>query len=271
MASQRRKEREEFFRGLGLLDEFDHISDEAGQRRDSQQHSRPVLKPERNTRQQRSSVPQPTRPSPLQTTAIHHKTPGSFEVSHPSTSPNEAKAASPHRLVESDTGGPPRAETGMARRKRKRKTSHEFIPEEQRLFSGSCFYFIPNRDTPAIRRLRIEKAVANGAVWARTWDMPITHIIVDSNLSFEQASNYLLNAKPPEGIPMITENWLVECFSRKIVWGVDNSRFYVKGMRSPFSAEETVLIEPGRNSEDIVIGSGPSKPTGRTLKTQSAT
>lgn len=51
--------------------------------------------------------------------------------------------------------------------------------------------FVPNNDVSPARRIRINKALEFGASWARTWQDQITHVIVDSELCFEDVMSYL--------------------------------------------------------------------------------
>ena len=55
----------------------------------------------------------------------------------------------------------------MLGRKRKRKEeSINLVPENNRIFAGKTFYYIPPDDKVKIRQLRITRARNFGAVWA---------------------------------------------------------------------------------------------------------
>jgi hypothetical protein len=67
--------------------------------------------------------------------------------------------------------------------KRKKIAKFEVIPEAKRIFTGSTFYFIPNNDVAAPRKLRIQRALQYGAVWERVFSARVTHVVVDSNIT----------------------------------------------------------------------------------------
>jgi DNA polymerase IV len=51
--------------------------------------------------------------------------------------------------------------------KRKRKDSIKLVPENDRIFAGQTFYYIPADDIAPVRRVRITKARNFGATWAK--------------------------------------------------------------------------------------------------------
>lgn len=74
----------------------------------------------------------------------------------------------------------------------KRKSSAlEVIPQSEQIFLDKIFYYIPDDDIAALRRLRINKARTYGATWTKQWTPSITHIIVDSGLTFRQIAKWL--------------------------------------------------------------------------------
>lgn len=51
--------------------------------------------------------------------------------------------------------------------------------------------FFPNNDVSPLRRLRIQRAQEYGAIWAKTWEAHITHVIVDKGLMFQDVLKHL--------------------------------------------------------------------------------
>lgn len=51
--------------------------------------------------------------------------------------------------------------------------------------------FFPNNDVSPLRRLRIQRAQEYGAIWAKTWEDNITHVIVDKGLMFQDVLKHL--------------------------------------------------------------------------------
>jgi DNA polymerase IV len=53
-------------------------------------------------------------------------------------------------------------------RKRKRKDPlMKLVPETDRIFAGQTFFYIPADDIAPVRRVRITKARAFGAIWTK--------------------------------------------------------------------------------------------------------
>jgi hypothetical protein len=59
------------------------------------------------------------------------------------------------------------------------------------IFTGLVLYFCPNNDKNALRKRRIEKAVANGALWSQNWGTQITHIVADNDVTYEDVKRHL--------------------------------------------------------------------------------
>lgn len=147
-----------------------------------------------------------------------------------------------------------------------KKSREIFVPENDRtLLGGLSFFFIPNSDSNPVQAAQIQHAVARGAIWARSWDEQVTHIIICSDLHIERASREFKNAQLPEGIPVVKINWLVESMRFKVVQDPQRSRFCVPGMKSPFALEQSNASEnvDGPQKSDASAGVK-STPTSRT-------
>lgn len=60
--------------------------------------------------------------------------------------------------------------------------------------------FFPNNDISPLRRLRIQRAQEHGAVWTKTWEVNVTHVIVDKGLVFKDILTFLkLDSFPVSG------------------------------------------------------------------------
>jgi DNA polymerase IV len=77
-------------------------------------------------------------------------------------------------------------------KKRKRKEfSFTLVPEEERIFQGKTFYFIPPNDVAPLRRARITKARSFGAIWTKEWIPGITHVVVEKDLTREDVMKFV--------------------------------------------------------------------------------
>ena len=103
------------------------------------------------------------------------------------------------------------------------------------MFQGLVFFFIPNKDDDPVRRIRINLAIQHGASWARSWTDPVTHVIIDKDLPIDRAAREFRDKKLPDGIPIVKDEWLVECLKYRSLRDLNGVRFRVLGMNSPFA------------------------------------
>ena len=227
-----RQEREQFFADLERLDNLSE--DESDLKQTPPSNARPQSAPsqahhpaEQPSRKRKISSPVPhLRPRP-------RSSPPPTDLPRPSTS--DAAIPSPKvvtppavRRTQSERAAPaPKGKKG----KQKAELS---VPQEERIFEGLSFFFIPNKDDYPVRRKRIQLAVAHGATWVRSWEGPVTHVIIDKDLHIDRASRELPDKKLPDGIPVVRDEWLVESLRYKDVRDPKGTRFFVPGMSSPF-------------------------------------
>ena len=81
--------------------------------------------------------------------------------------------------------------------KRKKTAKSTTISEAHRIFTGSIFYFIPNDDVAAPRKMRIQRALQYGAVWEKIWSAAVTHVIVDSSIMTPDVLKHFRRDKLP--------------------------------------------------------------------------
>jgi hypothetical protein len=75
----------------------------------------------------------------------------------------------------------------------------EMKPESERIFNDKIFYYIPDNDVGPLRKLRIQRAMSYGATWTKEWSSSITHIIVDSDHTFDEITKWLRLQKKVSG------------------------------------------------------------------------
>ncbi|EAW22824.1 DNA-directed DNA polymerase IV [Aspergillus fischeri NRRL 181] len=139
--------------------------------------------------------------------------------------------------------------------KRRRVIAPRTVPEEQQIFKNLVFFFFPNNDVSPLRRLRIQRAQEYGAIWAKTWEAHVTHVIVDKGLMFQDVLKHLkLEAFPPN-VALLDESYPSECIRFKSVLSTTLVRFRVRGASCP-EAEE---MNP--TNETPSTGSLPLKPS----------
>jgi hypothetical protein len=109
------------------------------------------------------STPEMINPS------FHNATPPEGELSK--AKPEPARSASTPNIgtivMKNSTGI-----DSMLGRKRKRKDSLiKLVPENDRIFAGKTFFYIPPDDIAPVRRVRITKARNFGAIWTKEVSM----------------------------------------------------------------------------------------------------
>lgn len=151
--------------------------------------------------------------------------------------------------------------------KRKRGDNAKQVSEERRIFSDLHFFFIPNDEVAAARRLRIRKALQYGAVRATTFDSAVTHIIVDKEVTYKDVLKYLKLAEIPDNVVLVTEGYPADCISYREIISADQVQYRVRGfeLRAPpvlarlpstSSSEPTqrsLQIKPVKQKEEVVM------------------
>ena len=113
--------------------------------------------------------------------------------------------------------------------KRKRDSNMNQVPTNQQIFKGLQFYFFPNTDTNAARRMRIAKALEFGATWQKDFNDTVTHIVVDKAMDYSLLTKFLKRDDLPSHVVVVSENWPAECISYKILLNPKQVQFKVKG------------------------------------------
>ncbi len=256
MECRTRQEREQFFADLERLDHLsedeDHVKQTLPPKAALPAESHPIA--EKPTRKRKISPPvhQPRPPPQKARLATHVPRPSSSDAAI-----TPAELLSPPALRRTQSEGAAPAQTG----KKGKQKSEQTIPLEDRIFESLAFFFIPNKDDHPVRRKRIQLAVAHGAIWAHSWDEPVTHVIIDKDLHISRASRELRDKKLPDGIPVVKDEWLVESLKYKDLRDPKGTRFRVLGMSSPFEldAPARIIEQPPQIKESI--GSGPPENT----------
>ena len=228
-----RQEREQFFADLERLD---HLSDDES---DSKPTLPPNARPQTPPLQVYPLAEQPSRKRKISSPVNEAQPPPQILQSTPSpprpstsdAAANRLKPVSPPTLRRTQSEKIAPAQKG----KKGRQKAQQVVPFEERIFEGLSFFFIPNKDDHPVRKKRIGLAIAHGAVWARSWDEPVTHVLIDKDLHIDRASRELQDKKLPDGIPVVKDEWLVECLRFKDLRDPKGTRFWVLGMGSPFA------------------------------------
>ena len=191
------EEKERFFNALYLLDHFSD-DEEASKLRSMplQRHSTAKVAPDVVSLQQPSNPT--TAPKPMK---AQQSTPSYIA---PEVEPPQRPTMQRRRPAMKQQPPPPVSSKPSNGKKGKQSKT---IPEAYRIFTGSVFYFIPNDDVAAPRKMRIQRALEYGATWERVWSANVTHVVVDSNIKMPDVLKNLHVAKLPVS---------VLCFCRRL-------------------------------------------------------
>ncbi|KAJ6120079.1 DNA polymerase family X [Penicillium sp. IBT 18751x] len=156
------------------------------------------------------------------------------------------------------TGTMPLAKTGVPPAKKRKTDNLKLLPENQQIFKGLSFYFLPNDDIAPSRRLRIQRAREYGAQWAREWTESITHIIVDKGLLYQDLLTHLRVEDLSAHIAVVNESYPSDCIRFKTVLSTLQVRFRVNG--TPVDSDKPAPVVA---AEPVPGDSLPLKPSRR--------
>ena len=173
-------------------------------------------------------------------------TAGSFVEESPA--PGYTRAA--HSRLQKSTTDPSSARSpsgedsspaGVRTRKRKRNSlpTAKATPEEDQIFRGLAFYYIPNNDVAPHRKAKIKKAQQYGAQWAKSLH-EATHAVVDKNLVYKDVENVLVAASP--SLIVVNEDYPIDSISFRSPLNPEQHRYTIPGYPPPTE-------EPASNSE----------------------
>ncbi|KAK6363632.1 hypothetical protein TWF730_001056 [Orbilia blumenaviensis] len=84
-------------------------------------------------------------------------------------------------------------------------------PASRRIFSSLTFFFIKPSEKRPERKMRIEKAKEYGATVVFELSKEVTHIIVDSDLKYQDVLTFLETDSVPAGIAVTNPRWAGDC------------------------------------------------------------
>ncbi|KAK1597946.1 uncharacterized protein LY79DRAFT_646887 [Colletotrichum navitas] len=115
-----------------------------------------------------------------------------------------------------------------AMKKRKRDPPIKTVPEEQQVFRGLRFYFIPNDDIAPARKIRIRKAQEFGASWVRSLETA-SHVIVDRNLNWKSIESIVRPTNGAASYLVLNEEYPLDCLKFKTLLNANQKQYRVPG------------------------------------------
>ncbi|GKT40073.1 DNA polymerase lambda [Colletotrichum spaethianum] len=152
-----------------------------------------------------------------------------------------------------------------AMKKRKRDPPIKTVSEDQQIFRGLRFYFIPNDDIAPARKIRIRKAQEFGASWVRSLENA-THVIVDSNLNWKSIESIVSSEHGAHSYLVLNEEYPLDCLRFKTLLNAEQKQYRVSGCPEPSAAPAeprigSRVVEPlAPNLQDLPLKSHQTNP-----------
>lgn len=150
---------------------------------------------------------------------------------------------------------------GAQKRQKRKHNSGDHLklrPDEQQVFRGLAFFYVPDNDIAPVRRMRIGKAREYGAEWTRSV-ADASHIIVEKALDYKAVQGFLFQASATKPPIVVNENYPIDCIQFGSMLDHTQAKYRVTGQPSP-SIADTTLARPDKSNTPVVDDSeGSSK------------
>lgn len=127
------------------------------------------------------------------------------------------------------------AKTATRGNKKGRLSEPKMRPEEEQIFRGLSFFYVPDNDIAPARRLRINRAREFGAVWTRDL-RAATHVVVEKKLEWKDVEKMLLllllPGDKPEGGEMprvVNEDYPLDCIQFRAIVDAGQRKYLLNG------------------------------------------
>ncbi|KAK0392557.1 hypothetical protein NLU13_2052 [Sarocladium strictum] len=167
-------------------------------------------------------------------------------------------------------GSPSAAVTAGSRKRQKKRHSDDgpkLRPDDQQVFRGLAFFYVPDNDIAPVRRLRINKAREYGAAWTRSV-ANASHIVVEKALDYKAVQGFLLQASATKPPIVVNEDYPIDCIQFGSLLDHDQAKYRVTGQPSTADAAAmratTVSVAPhssGESTRSLKLKKPPTDPS----------
>jgi DNA polymerase IV len=117
----------------------------------------------------------------------------------------------------------------MLKKKKRKRSSLTLVPENERIFAGHTFFWIPPDDVAPLRRTRITKSISYGATWTKEWVPSITHVVVDNDIKYKDVISFLkstlkVDTLSPE-IILVNADYPLDCIQFRALLDPQQRRY----------------------------------------------
>ncbi|TVY46113.1 DNA polymerase lambda, partial [Lachnellula subtilissima] len=222
-----------------------------------------------NSAPQPSVSVKPDKPLTRKTSLLRYDTStppsgSSFSGKTSSVLPSSSQRPNSERRVVSDpTGGSLilKNSTGIAsmlqKNQKRKREAIKLVPEDQQIFRDLDFFYLPADDKSPKRRMRITKAKEYGAKWTTELEDGITHIIVDTSLTYQHIMTYLKETLKiqalPKGAILVNEDYPIDCIAFRRILDSNQDKYAVKGSIIDYEEKPASQMSPqiAQDEEDI--------------------
>ncbi|KAF7562193.1 hypothetical protein G7046_g1951 [Stylonectria norvegica] len=134
------------------------------------------------------------------------------------------------------------ASPSMFTKKRKREPVLKLRPEEEQIFKGLSFFYVPDNDIAPARRLRITRAREYGATWTRT-PFDATHVVVEKNIEFKDIENILARASKQARPTIVNEDYPIDCIQFKALLQQNQKKYQLTGQPTIESVDAPLAVQ----------------------------
>ncbi|PTB67032.1 Nucleotidyltransferase [Trichoderma citrinoviride] len=138
--------------------------------------------------------------------------------------------------------------------KKGRLSGPKVRPEEDQIFRGLSFFYVPDNDIAPVRRLRINRAREFGAVWTRDLTAA-THVVVEKKLEWKDVERMLLllPREKFEGREMprvVNEDYPLDCIQFRAIVDAGQRKYLLNGQPA-VGAKESEPTTP--HAADVIV------------------
>lgn len=126
-------------------------------------------------------------------------------------------------------------------KKRKKGETVQLRPENEQIFMGLSFYYVPDNDIAPARRLRINKAKEYGASWTRSIG-EATHVVVDKSIAYKDVETMLKRIRE-SAVKVVNEHYPIDCIQFRAMLDSDQAKYRLLGQPSNNNNDNTREIE----------------------------
>lgn len=144
--------------------------------------------------------------------------------------------------------------TALSKKRKRKETVLKMAPPERQYFLGLNFFYIPPDDANPVRKLRITRALEHGATWVKDWNNGegISHVIVDSDLTYAEIIKWLKLDKLPSELVLVNEQWPMDCIKFRFLVRPGQMMYEVKGHDEALRSEaDGSPSEVGMSQESV--------------------